>query len=67
MEKGNKTYYCVTAEFYVNGSAKAAIHSRVCKEMPKNQVGKNPVMTAYKTWFESREQAEAYLTVRKAA
>jgi hypothetical protein len=48
-----KTYYCVMAEFYANGTAQAAITTRICREKPRNRDGSNPIMRFSNTWLET--------------
>jgi hypothetical protein len=62
-----KTFYCVMAEFYVNGTMKPAITTRLCREKPRNTMRKLPFLTAYTDWFESMAEAEAFLAERKIA
>jgi len=61
-----KTYFCVMTEIYRNGTMKAALtRGRSCVKKPLNSYREFPGMTAFKDWFMSREQAEAYLKERK--
>jgi hypothetical protein len=62
-----KTFYCVMAEFYANGTVSTAITTRFCKEKPRNTMRVLPIMTAYNDWFESMDEAEAFLAARKTA
>jgi hypothetical protein len=62
-----QTFYCVMAEFYRNGTVKAAIATRVCREKPRNTMRVLPIMTAYTTWYESRSEAEALLALTRRA
>ena len=60
-----QTFYCVQAEFYADGSRKLAVTSRACKEKPLNQKRKYAFMNAYRDWFESLDEAKAFLMERK--
>jgi hypothetical protein len=62
-----KTFYCLMAEFYADGTVKTALTTRVCREKPRNTMRKLPFLTAYADWFESMAEAEAFLAVRKIA
>jgi hypothetical protein len=60
-----RSFFCVMTEIYGNGTMKAAVTgSRPCVKKPLNSYREFPGMTAYKDWFETREQAEAYLRER---
>jgi hypothetical protein len=60
-----KTYYSVMTEFYDNGTVKAAMFSRVCKEKPKNQSRNTPIADCYTDWFEDKTEAERFLADAK--
>jgi hypothetical protein len=62
-----KTFYCVMSEFFDDGSVKAAIISRECREKPRDSFRTVFGMSAYKNWFDAREDAEAFLTEAKTA
>jgi hypothetical protein len=62
-----QTFYCVMAEFYATGTVKTAITTRVCREKPRKTMRVLPFMTAYNDWFESMDEAEAFLAARKIA
>ena len=56
-----KTYYCLMSEFYDDGSVKAAVISRACKEKPKNSFKDTPIADCYKDWFDSASAAKQAL------
>jgi hypothetical protein len=61
-----KTYWCVMSEFYDNGTVKAAMASEARNGKPENTCRSMPRMDAYEDWFDSREEAEAFLAeIRK--
>jgi len=62
-----KTFFCVMSEFYANGTVKAAITTRNCKEIPENIVRRLPGMTARMDWFADQDSAEAFLSEKAAA
>jgi hypothetical protein len=62
-----KTYWCVMAELYSNGTVKAAMISRICKERPKDSYRELPVMDAYNDFFDTEAEAVAFLAEVKAA
>jgi hypothetical protein len=61
-----KTFYCVMAEFYADGTVKTALTARVCREKPRNRQGSNPIMRFSNTWFETGAEAAEYLATVKA-
>jgi hypothetical protein len=56
-----KTFYCVMSEFYSDGTVKAAMFSRECKEKPKSSFRSLPRMDAYTDWFDTEGEALAFL------
>jgi hypothetical protein len=54
-----KIYYCVHAEFYDYGKAKACVTSKQAKAKPKNQLRRVYGMIAFKLWITSKERASA--------
>jgi hypothetical protein len=54
-------------EFYDDGTVKAAMNNRVCKEKPKNSYRELPQMDAYHDWFDTEAEAVAFLAEAKAA
>jgi hypothetical protein len=62
-----KTYYCVMSEFYDGGTVKAAMKSRACKEKPKNSYRQLPRMDAYNDWFDTEDEALAFLAETREA
>jgi hypothetical protein len=62
-----KTYYSVMSEFYDNGTVKAAMISRVCKEKPKSAYRELLRMDVYNDWFEDKAEAERFLAEAKKA
>lgn len=61
-----KTYWCVMSEYYLDGTVKAALMNRVCKEKPKNSYRQIPIMNAYRDWFDTEIEAENFLAAAKA-
>jgi hypothetical protein len=62
-----KTFYCVMAEFFANGTVNTAIAIRVCREKPRNTMRKLPFLAAYTDWFETMAEARAFLERRRSA
>jgi hypothetical protein len=62
-----KTFYCVMTEFYDNGTVKAAMISRECREKPKNSFRELPRMDAYNDWFDTPEEAGEFLAEARTA
>jgi hypothetical protein len=60
------TFYCVMSEFYDDGGVHSAMISRECREKPKDTFKSLPRIDAYNDWFESREEAEAFLAEARA-
>jgi hypothetical protein len=60
-----KTFYCVMSEFYDNGTIKAAIISQECEEKPKSSFRRSQGLDAYRDWFDSQKEAEAFLAETK--
>jgi excisionase family DNA binding protein len=58
-----KTYYCVTSEFYKDGTVKATMDSRESREKPKNTNLDTPIAYCYIDWFGTQAGAEAALAV----
>jgi hypothetical protein len=56
-----KTYYCVITEFYDNGTVKAAMTSRECKEQPRDTSRETAIADCYTEWFEDKAEAMKYL------
>ena len=56
-----RTFYCVQSEFYKDGSVKAGIIERTCKEMPINTGRLFPGLQAFKDWYDSKDAARAAL------
>jgi hypothetical protein len=54
-----KTYWCAMSEYYLDGTVKAAMISRACKEKPKNSHRRIPIMNAYHDWFDTEAEAHA--------
>jgi hypothetical protein len=63
--KPKKTFYCVMAEFYANGTVQAAIITHNCKEKPRNREGINPIMRFSNAWFETEVEAAERLSAVK--
>jgi hypothetical protein len=61
-----KTYYCVMSKFYDDGTVKAAMISRTCKQKPKGSYRQLPRMDAYDDWFGTKDEALAFLAETKA-
>jgi hypothetical protein len=59
-----KNFYCAQAEFYENGNCLLHVNERLCKEKPRNQFRQTPIGDFCMDWFETREQAEAFLAER---
>jgi hypothetical protein len=57
----NQTFYGVIREFYENGTVKAAITSRACKEKPRNQRRITCRADCSINWFDTKEAAETFL------
>jgi hypothetical protein len=49
------------SEFYSDGRVNAAMISRECAEKPESTYRSLPRMDAYNDWFDTRDEAEAYL------
>jgi hypothetical protein len=60
-----KTYYCVMTEFYSDGTVNAAMVSRKCQGKPRDSFRESFRMDAYRDWFDTREEAEAFLIEAK--
>jgi hypothetical protein len=54
------------SEFYDNGTVKAAITSRECKEKPGNRERDFPRWTAFQDWFDTQGEAESFLVEVRA-
>ena len=61
-----KTYYCLMSEFYDNGSVKAAVISRDCKEKPENSFKDTPISDCYKDWYDTQAAAKKALAQYRA-
>jgi hypothetical protein len=55
------------SKFYDNGTVKAAMTSRVCKEKPENTSRELLRMDAYTDWFDTKAEALKFLAEAKAA
>jgi hypothetical protein len=55
------------SEFFSDGTVKAAIISRECREKPRNSFRHVFRMDAYNDWFDTKEEAEAFLAETEAA
>jgi hypothetical protein len=62
-----KTFYCVSTEFYDNGTVKACMASGNYKAMPKSQFKETPIADCYKDWFETEAEAKKFLAEAKSA
>jgi hypothetical protein len=62
-----RTFYCVMTEFFDDGTVNAAMISRACKEKPKNTSRELSRLDAYKDWFDTEDEAVAFLEEAKAA
>jgi hypothetical protein len=62
-----KTFYCVMSEFYDDGTVNAAMFSRECREKPQNSFRSVPKMDAYNDWFDTPEEARAFLAEARTA
>jgi hypothetical protein len=60
-----RTFYCVMAEFYADGTAQTAVITRLCREKPRNREGINPIMRFSSAWFETEAAAATYLSAVK--
>jgi hypothetical protein len=49
------------SEFYDSGTVKAAMTSKVRSGKPENTCRSLPRMDAYEDWFDTHEEAEAFL------
>ena len=61
-----KEFFCVMSEFYDNGTVKAAIKTRVCREKPRDTYRELPFADTYHDWYDTREEAETVLAEYKA-
>jgi len=62
-----KTFYCAMRETYLDGTVKTAVLARESKTRPENRINRNPVVTGRMNWFNTLEQAEAFLAETEAA
>jgi len=63
-----KTYYCVTSVFYNDGRVTAAITSeQATEDKPEDGYTSTSRRDIYTDWFDSREQAEAFVKDAKEA
>jgi hypothetical protein len=65
--KMKKTFYCVMSEFYDDGRVNAAMISRECGEKPQNSFRHVFRLDTYNDWFNTKEEAEAFLAEAKTA
>ena len=56
-----KTYFCLMSEFYDDGSVKAAVISRACKEKSKNTSRELLFADCYRDWYNSESAAKQAL------
>jgi hypothetical protein len=56
-----KTYYCVMSEFYDDGTVKAAMISRECRERPRDTSRETAIADCYNDWFEDKAAAKKRL------
>jgi hypothetical protein len=60
-----KTFYCVTSEFYDNGTVKAAITNRIqAEEKPEDKEAETAIADVYQEWYDT--EVEARKAVRDA-
>ena len=62
-----KTFYCVSTEFYDNGTVKACMFSGSYRIIPQNQYKETPIADCYKDWFETEAEAVKFLAEAKTA